>query len=376
MEFGRVVLSKSQSLRGRITGPEGQPVAGADVWYPWLKAPTGVQSARTDANGYYEISDLAAWQDDGMPLVDGSPTAEQLADAKARAIPGSNKLLLRVRHTDYGSKLAGFSRVPDTVNVTFVKPAVVTGQVVGQSNERPLAGIVVRLFVSHGPADAWSEASSDNQGRFRLLFQGAGTCTLVFRRVLDEGPSIDRQQQVEIVAGVPKDLGTIKVDLDAPGTSKANDSRGKTSAAEPADETPSSSGQSGSNKGPKTDQKPVTPDRPMAVPHAITPEEEIRRMAAAYITNRDSFRQLECTYELRCLPLPPGKEDDIFRDLAKPIATATGLLVRDGSTVRSEVSVSDKDLEQSFKDNRIVFPPRAVLLDNERGITYLNFRRF
>ncbi len=144
--FSELVLSKPESLRGRVTGPEGQPIAGADVWTPSIKEPiAGIESAKTDANGYFDIPDLMAWKDDGMPMFEALPTAKQLAEAKTRAKPGTNKLFLRVRHPDYGTKLGPYSQIPDAVNVKFDKPAIIIGRVVDQSTGKPFRGILVDL---------------------------------------------------------------------------------------------------------------------------------------------------------------------------------------------------------------------------------------
>jgi hypothetical protein len=97
-------------------------------------------------------------------------------------------------------------------------------------------------------------------------------------------------------------------------------------------------------------------------------EKEVRALAAAYLANRDSFQQMECTYELR--QFRTSNEDEIFRNLVNVEGMATGLWVRDGSKSRCEIMVSEAVLQQSFKDNRIVFAPQSVLLDGDRGISY------
>jgi hypothetical protein len=205
-EFAEFVLSTPQSLRGRVTGLDGQPIAGADVWTPSLKQPiAGIQSAKTDANGYYEIPDLMAWEDDGMPMIEGEPTAEQLAEARARAVPGTNKRLLRVRHPDYGTKLGPYSRIPETVNVSFDRPAVVTGRLVDPSTGKPLVGILAKL--QENKTNAYAQTATDDRGVFRLLLQGSGSCRLWFDGENWRSP----ERTVQVVSGSTLDVSEIRI---------------------------------------------------------------------------------------------------------------------------------------------------------------------
>lgn len=175
--FHELILTRPASLRGRVTGPDGQPIADADVWTPPFKSPVaGVQSAKTDAAGHFEIPDLAAWEDDGMPAFFSPPTPEQLAQARAQAKPGSNKLHLRVWHPDYGMRMGPYSRIPDTVNVSFDRPSIVTGRVVDRATGKPLSGIQIML---QGDRDNnYAQSLTDSRGAFRLLLQESGKCQL------------------------------------------------------------------------------------------------------------------------------------------------------------------------------------------------------
>ncbi len=97
-------------------------------------------------------------------------------------------------------------------------------------------------------------------------------------------------------------------------------------------------------------------------------EEGARALAATYVENRDSFQHVECTYELR--QFRHEDEESVFRDVAVVEGQAKGLLVRDGSKIRRQIIVSDADLDKAMQMERIVFDPRQLLLDGERGVTY------
>jgi hypothetical protein len=207
-EFAEFVLSAPQSLRGRVTGPDGQPIAGADVWTPFLRVPiAGIHSAKTDANGYYEIPDLMAWDGDAMPMFDTPPTPEQLkeAEARVRAARGTKKILLRVRHPDYGRKLGPYSRIPETVDVSFDRPAVVTGRLVDPSTGKPLAGILAKL--QEDKTHAYAQTATDEGGVFRLLLQGSGACRLWFEGENWRSP----ERTVQVVSGSTLDVSEIRI---------------------------------------------------------------------------------------------------------------------------------------------------------------------
>ncbi len=56
----RIAMSEAASVRGKITGPDGRPVAGAKVWAGLThgRMISGIHTATTDAEGVFEISDL------------------------------------------------------------------------------------------------------------------------------------------------------------------------------------------------------------------------------------------------------------------------------------------------------------------------------
>jgi hypothetical protein len=97
-------------------------------------------------------------------------------------------------------------------------------------------------------------------------------------------------------------------------------------------------------------------------------EEEVRALAETYLENLQSFEQMECLYELR--KSYPDDEESVLLGLTPSDPDAGGILVCDGSKKRYEVTVTDAVLEQAYRLSRITFPPKAMLLDGERGISY------
>ena len=167
--FKELALSKPCVLRGRITGPDGKPVAGVGVWTPGLKEMVpGICSATTDTNGYYEITDLRAWDRDKYPAFGAFGTPGPFQTVK-----GTGYRPLRVQHPDYGLLLAPYTKVPSTVDATFDKPAVITGRMIDKATGKPLRGVVVRLNTVRGSTGT-AQAITDDQGAFRLLIQGSG----------------------------------------------------------------------------------------------------------------------------------------------------------------------------------------------------------
>lgn len=105
--------------------------------------------------------------------------------------------------------------------------------------------------------------------------------------------------------------------------------------------------------------------------------EQIWALAASYLANIESFSQLKCEYELLSYR-PQSREElsrgtykeDVFHGRLKPQATAEGVWVRSGSTVRREQIVDDAALDEALKTRRIVFSPERVLVDGVIGITF------
>lgn len=148
------------SLRGRVVDPEGQPVEGAEIWTPTLKAPIpGLYSATTTANGYFQINDLPPWNsaDEAFARASAGPPAT----ARPEASVGS--YVLRVRHANFGLKLVPYSQVPISLYVRFDRPMRLSGRVIDGESREPVRG-----------AEVWGEgmgAITDTEGRYQVIVQ-------------------------------------------------------------------------------------------------------------------------------------------------------------------------------------------------------------
>lgn len=133
----QIVMPEAASVLGKITGPDGRPVAGAKVWTGLTHGRIdGINTAISDAEGLYEISDL------------------EKRDGKAIPVPGHPGAFYRptpwlfVQHPQFAGVIVELPEVPSTVNVTLQPAAVVEGRVVYGDSGKPAAG--VRLSAAPG----------------------------------------------------------------------------------------------------------------------------------------------------------------------------------------------------------------------------------
>ncbi|MGA2259183.1 MAG: hypothetical protein ABSG53_31305, partial [Thermoguttaceae bacterium] len=190
----QIAISEPASVRGKITGADGRPVAGAKVWTGLTQGPIeGIHTATSNAEGLYEISDLE--KRDGKPVpVPGHPGAFSQLGA-----------FLTVQHPHFAGALAVFSQVPSTVNVTLQPAAAIEGRVVYGDNEKPAAG--VRLSARPIPVnDVYrreGEAITDSKGRYRFDALAAGTYN-IFMLSGKEGYTMAALESFETTAGTMK----------------------------------------------------------------------------------------------------------------------------------------------------------------------------
>lgn len=153
-----ISLPEPSTVRGRVVDPQGEPVANADVFGPMLKEPVpGAHSAKTDANGYFQITDLEPW--DGIGAV---ATGRQTPGQRSQ-LSSHNSLSLRIQHPDYGRALENYRSVPSKHIIQLQVPIVVSGRVRNSRTRAPLADILV--------AAGNSSTTTDAAGKYRLPIQ-------------------------------------------------------------------------------------------------------------------------------------------------------------------------------------------------------------
>ncbi|NOX55693.1 MAG: carboxypeptidase regulatory-like domain-containing protein [Planctomycetes bacterium] len=153
------VLSRPATLRGKVFGPDGKPVEGAYVYVPPFKEwVPGVCSARSDANGFFQIDDLEPW---APPEGNADLAVTLTGDALEYASGGGR--YLRTYHPDLGSRLVVYTHVPTTVFVRFDRPTVVTGRVLYRGTQQPAQNIVV--------SGRYIQVRTDERGFYRMVVQ-------------------------------------------------------------------------------------------------------------------------------------------------------------------------------------------------------------
>lgn len=155
-------LRTAGSLSGRITGEDGQPVAGATVFRATqMKPPVpGVLCAVTDADGRYEIADMSIWD---------AATQKPQSDAAGRF----RKIIscgAHVQYPGFAPLILMYTKIPSTVDGVLELPAYAAGQVVLAENGRPAVGVQLRLHGEH----INTQAVTDDDGRYAFKPLSAG----------------------------------------------------------------------------------------------------------------------------------------------------------------------------------------------------------
>ena len=153
-------LLSAGTLRGRVTDIHRKPVAGAVV-STWgvgvlIDPVPGICCAVTDADGRYEINDIAQWKWN-----------------RAQVQPGAERMLWPagwVRHRDYARQPLLRRLVSDTADITLQRRADVAGKVVWAKTGKPAAKTMLEFSSSEPPivGDWWTRTTTDAQGRYRL----------------------------------------------------------------------------------------------------------------------------------------------------------------------------------------------------------------
>jgi protocatechuate 3,4-dioxygenase beta subunit len=177
-------MERAATLRGRITGPDGQPVAGATVFvgYDRLDKP-GLELARTDAEGRYAIDDLWAYDaaeakrqfDEDMLAQSKSSQGDAQeglgADSATPAVlPEFQQLPLLVRHPDFAARRVDVEQVPGELDVELQPGGWIEGRVLYRDPDqpadaplRPAAGVVVSCQVGKQTCRTCAEKESTGQ---------------------------------------------------------------------------------------------------------------------------------------------------------------------------------------------------------------------
>ena len=161
----QIAMSEAASVRGKITGPDGQPVEGAKVWtISTLRPIEGINTVTSNAEGLFEIADLKKCDGKPVPVL-GHPGAFSQTGS-----------LLVIQHPRFAKAMVAFSQAPSTVNVTLQPPAVIEGRVVYGDTKTPAAG--VRLFAQPTKENellhSLGQATTDALGRYRFDSLTAG----------------------------------------------------------------------------------------------------------------------------------------------------------------------------------------------------------
>jgi 5-hydroxyisourate hydrolase-like protein (transthyretin family) len=145
------------SLTGRVTDRDGKPLAGATVTVPYgTNDPIpGIRTARTDDQGRYEITDLAAW--------DSRDTMQK--DVKS-GLTRMEVARFPVTLAGYAKTFANYTRLPATVDVVLEREAAIEGRVVDGATGKPAASVRVSC---QGIKDrGWAQVTTYGHGRYRI----------------------------------------------------------------------------------------------------------------------------------------------------------------------------------------------------------------
>jgi beta-lactamase regulating signal transducer with metallopeptidase domain/5-hydroxyisourate hydrolase-like protein (transthyretin family) len=165
-------MQPAATLKGRVTDASGKPVAGAEVWArsPYNEFVDGVCSTRTDADGRFAITDMAAW---GPDVHKPKPSAD---GKTGTALVGC---YFDVSHPNYAHVRPMYRNMPDTVDVVLPLAGTIDGKVVDQISGQPAADVVVSMQGTNAMKDGgYQQTLTDSKGKYRLSSLLAGKYNL------------------------------------------------------------------------------------------------------------------------------------------------------------------------------------------------------
>jgi hypothetical protein len=147
------------TLSGIITDENGKPLQGAVVYQHTVGTDPipELQSAVTDEQGRYAISDLTRWN---------SKDTER-RDLKTGMVSRVTARFFEIVHPQYAHSRGSYAAIPQEVNISLAPPAVVEGQVIDALTGQPLANVPVS---AQGVARSeWYPTRTNATGRYRLI---------------------------------------------------------------------------------------------------------------------------------------------------------------------------------------------------------------
>jgi beta-lactamase regulating signal transducer with metallopeptidase domain len=171
-------MPPAETLRGRVVNTDNRPVVGARVTaihfarLPGI--PENVNSAKTDAEGRFEITDLEAY-DAEQARKEFEATQQDFLTFAGSGMPWDR--FITVEHPDFARKRAKITSIPGSVEVTLSPGAVLTGRVMTQevgAEPKPAANadVMAMLLPAAETPNSLSyqvlSAKTDEAGNYRF----------------------------------------------------------------------------------------------------------------------------------------------------------------------------------------------------------------
>ena len=175
------VMGPAATLRGRITNPDGKPVVGAlvSVGFSQFDRWEGFQTARTKADGTYEITDAPTLK---VPEKnEGAP--KELQSGTFSLVSRAANQRISVTQTDYADRIVRCQGIPGTQDIQLKPAAVIRGRVIDAATNKPIAKARVFVMPSVVKRDPDNDANvafakADTNGEYQIRTLPAGVYNL------------------------------------------------------------------------------------------------------------------------------------------------------------------------------------------------------